>query len=131
MYILAAFFAVILTVFAFYLLTMYRTDQLRKRLRQIEDFHIPAAGKTSYQEEGFQVHWLKPMGELIAPEQEWRRSEMRKLLVQAGYRRQAASYIYLGAKLALTGAGVSLVILGYVVTGNFFQLVTPMAIAIL
>ncbi len=127
----ATFFAVVFAVIAIYLLTMYRSDQLRKRLSRIEDFQIPSSGKTTYREEGFQVHWLKPMGEIIAPEQEWRRSEMKKLLVQAGYRRPAAVFVYLGSKVALTGAGVSLTILGYIVTGNFFLLVTPMAIAIL
>ncbi|MCA9017675.1 MAG: type II secretion system F family protein, partial [Planctomycetaceae bacterium] len=127
----ATFFAIFLAVIAVYLLTMYRTDQIRKRLSQIEDFQIPTSGKTSYQEEGFQVHWLKPMGEIIAPEQEWRRSEMKKLLVQAGYRRQSALYVYLGSKLVLTGTFVGLVLLAYIVTGNFFLLVTPVAVAIL
>ena len=126
-----AFFAVFIAVIGVYLLTMYRTDQLRKRLRQIQDFNIPSAGKSSYQEEGFQVHWLKPMGEIIAPEQEWRRSSMKKQLVRAGYRRPATLYIYLGAKLLLTGLGLSVVVLGYILTGNFFQLITPLAIGLL
>jgi hypothetical protein len=76
--ILATFVAVILAVYAIYLLTMYRADQLRKRLSNIQQFDVPSSGKSSGQEEGFQVHWLKPVGEIIAPSDEWRRSEIKK-----------------------------------------------------
>ena len=127
----ATFFAVILAAYAIYLLTMYRADQLRKRLSRIEDYQIPASGKSSHQEAGFQVHWLKPVGELIVPDKEWRRSEIRKLLVQAGYRRQIAVYVFLAAKLLLSAGSVALVVLGYLFTGNFFQLITPLAILVI
>lgn len=127
----ATFFAVILLVLAIYLLTMYRTDQLRRRLSQIQDFQIPAASKTTTQDAGFQVHWLKPVGERFIPDDEWRRSEMRKLLVQAGYRRPASLYVFLGAKLVLAASAVAMVILGYLLTGNFFLLVSPLPIAII
>ena len=125
----ATFFAVVLGAYAIYLLTMYRTDQLRKRLSSIQDFDVPSAGKTSGQEEGFQVHWMKPVGEIIAPGDEWRRSEIKKLLVRAGYRRPVAVFVYLGTKLTIAVIGFAAVFLGYMLTGNFFLLVTPTAIA--
>jgi tight adherence protein C len=126
--VLATFLAVLLSVYAIYLLTMYRADQLRKRLSSIQQFDIPSAGKTSGQEQGFQVHWLKPVGEVFAPGEEWRRSEIRKRLVRAGYRRNSTVFIYLGTKLITSAVGFGAVFLGFVLTGNFFLLVTPNAI---
>ena len=73
---LATFFAVVLLVMAFYLLTMYRADQVRKRLSQIQDFKIPSAGRTTRQEGVFQVHWLNPVGERFLPSDEWRRTRL-------------------------------------------------------
>ncbi len=127
----AAFFAVVLAVYAIYMLTMYRADQLRRRLSRIENYQIPTSTKSSYQESGFQVHWLKPVGELIVPDNEWRRSQIRKLLVQAGYRRQTAVSVFLAAKLLLALGSVTIVALVYTLTGNFFQLITPLAILVI
>jgi tight adherence protein C len=127
----ATFFAVLLAAYSLYLLRTYRAEQIRRRLSQIQNFQVPSAGKTSAQEGTFQVHWLKPVGELIAPDNEWRKSEIRRQLVKAGYRRQIAIFIYLGAKLLLAAIGVGVVVLGYIFTGNFFLLVTPRAIMVI
>lgn len=127
----ATFFAVLLAAYAIYLFRIYRADQLRKRLSQIQDFRIPSRGKSSAQEGGFQVHWLKPVGGLIMPDDEWRRSEIKKLLIQAGFRRTSAIFVYLGAKLVMAIGAIALVFLGYILTGNFFMLVTPLAILLM
>jgi len=124
----ATFFAVLLAAYSLYLFRIYRAEQIRRRLSQIQNFQVPSAGKTSSQEGSFQVHWLKPVGELIIPGDEWRKSEIRRQLVKAGYRRQIAIFIYLGAKLLLAAIGTGAVFLGYIFTGNFFLLVTPRAI---
>ena len=124
----ATFLAVILAALSLYLFRMYRAEQLRKRLSQIQSFQVESKGKESIEEGVFQVHWLKPVGELIAPDEEWRRSEIKKLLVQAGFRSQLSIFVYLGSKLVVAAAGIGLVILSYILAGNFFLLVTPQAI---
>jgi tight adherence protein C len=56
---------------------------------------------------------------------------MKKLLVHAGYRRPTAVNVLIGAKLFSTTSAVTLAILGYLLTGNFFLLVTPLSIAMI
>lgn len=127
----AAFLAVILTALAIYLLTMYRADRLRNRLSKIQDFQTYREGKVSAPGDRFEVSWLRPVGERFLPESEMRRSKMKKLLIEAGYRRPGVLYVLIGAKLMLTASAVALVMLGYLLTGNFFLLLTPFTISVL
>ncbi len=126
---LIPYFAIILTFFTIllggigvYQLIQGRKDSLRKRLGDVRKLGAPDFGKTGSWEQNFRVHWLKPVGEIIIPAEEWRKSEIRKRLVLAGYRGHSTLYLFLGIKLVAAVAGLALVFLGFTFTGNFYLL---------
>ncbi|MEX0902914.1 MAG: type II secretion system F family protein [Pseudohongiellaceae bacterium] len=118
---LAAFFAVLLGCIGIYLLRGYRSEKVRRRVQHLtgEQSGETRNLKGHTQKDGeFLVHWLEPMGEMILPKDEWRRSVLRTQLVYAGYRNARAVYIHLGAKLFFgVGFPVAVATL-FVISGN-------------
>jgi len=128
----ATFFAVVMALCGFNILRTYRRAQVYRRLRGMSDSTPVSELKTSAQKDsGFQVRWLQPAGELILPPEDWRRSAIQKQLIMAGYRNTGAIFVFLGAKLLAALIMVMLVFVGYVITGNLFQILTLPAIGLI
>ena len=128
----ATFFAVVMALYGTFILRSIRRTEIYRRLRGISDSTPKADLKNASQRNtGFQVRWLQPVGEKILPPDEWQRSALRKKLMMAGHRSESSVYVFLGAKifgsLILTG----LVFVAYVVTGNYFLILTPTALSAL
>ncbi len=101
-----AFFAVVCAGLGLAFLSGVWPSTVDRRLRQLDDtFGRPAAGGkvtkfSGEKREGeFLVRWLEPAGDLILPQQEWRRSGIKRQLVFAGYRQPRAVKLFLGVKL--------------------------------
>ncbi len=54
-----------------------------------------------HKESGFDVTWAEPVAHLVLPSEEWKRSRLKKKLVNAGYRTSSALIIFLTAKIIL------------------------------
>lgn len=133
---LAAFLAVFFAGVGILFLTGYRPQGVNRRLRQIQDTQIGEGqarftgssaqqdsslqrGGSPHQEGEFLVKWLQPAGEMILPQQEWRRSGIKRQLVFAGYRQTKAIYAFLGAKLFTALALPLLAITATTFSGNY------------
>ncbi|MBL4820399.1 MAG: type II secretion system F family protein [Gammaproteobacteria bacterium] len=126
------FAAVVMALYGIYLMRSSRKVDVYRRLRGISN-SIPSSEikAKSRQEDGFQVRWLQPAGELILPPDEWRRSAITSRLIMAGYRSPGAVYVFLGAKLFASLLLTILVFVGYVVSGNLYQILTVPALALI
>lgn len=80
------------------------TPLVKRRLRAIQQ-GSDALRKTDHIEGAFLVKWAEPIGKLVLPDKDWKKSRMRQRLVLAGYRSHRALY-YLGLAKALLVVGV-------------------------
>jgi len=73
-----------------------------RRLREIQGL-APAEKKTlkPTQEGPFKVKWLKPVANLVVPDDKWKQSRVRASLVRAGHRGEQAVSIFYLSKLFL------------------------------
>lgn len=96
---LAAFLAFIFAALGIYVLSIARIESVHRRLKSVREGAQQERSNGFHQEGVFTVRWLQPMGSLILPTDDWRRSILRKQLVVAGFRQQSALHTYLAAKL--------------------------------
>jgi tight adherence protein C len=94
------FASVVCIVAAFGYWLMGLRTPVDRRLQEIStDFadepHI------EHKESGFDVTWAEPVAKLVQPSEEWKRSGLKRKLVNAGYRSQSAMTIFLAAKIIL------------------------------
>lgn len=76
----------------------------------------------------FLVRWLEPAGDLILPQQEWRRSGIKRQLVFAGYRQPKAVKLFLGVKLFMVAIFPIIVTFIAIVIGDPTALLSPFGI---
>ncbi len=76
------------------------TPLVKRRLRAIQEGQ-EALKKIDHMEGAFLVRWAEPVSKLILPDNNWKKSRIRKRLVLAGYRSHRALYIYGFAKFCL------------------------------
>ena len=79
-------------------------QMVRRRLENLTpSSKLDVTGKdnrSNFEKDGaFMVRVLEPVGGLILPKEDWQKSGLQKMLVQAGYRGSQALYVLLGAKL--------------------------------
>jgi tight adherence protein C len=122
----AAFFAVLLAWLGIYVLNGSSNREIDRQVQKIQNGSVvtntrpPAAGTTKEGE--FLVRWLEPAGGLILPQNEWRRSILRRQLVFAGFRQPRALMIFLGAKLATALAVAAIVVAIAILAGRVLML---------
>lgn len=104
----AAFFSVFFAGLGIAFLSGFWPSTTERRLRQLHGVQsLPIADEDVRKPKGekkegeFLVRWLEPAGDLILPQQEWRRSSIKRQLVFAGYRQPQAVRLFLGIKLFL------------------------------
>lgn len=61
----------------------------------------PRDAKEVHQEGGFEVRWLEPAMKLALPSDDWKKSEVRKRLIQAGFRGPKSVLYFFGSKFLL------------------------------
>ncbi|MQX52985.1 type II secretion system F family protein [Alcanivorax sediminis] len=74
-----------------------------RRLREIQSL-APAAQKKKEQPENdgpFTVKWLKPVADLVVPDDKWKQSRTRASLVRSGFRGEQAVSVFYLSKLLL------------------------------
>lgn len=131
----AAFLAVFCAGLGVVFLAGVWPGTVERRLRQLDGSHAGSiadggAGKsTGEQREGeFLVRWLEPAGDLILPQQEWRRSDIKRQLVFAGYRQPRAVKLFLGTKLFMVAIFPIIVTAIATVIGDPTALLAPFGI---
>lgn len=100
----------------FWLFGVY--SPVKRRLEQIAD---PEGRKTHdvRREGSFSVRWAEPMAKVIMPDEDWRRSHLKKRLVQAGFRSHQAITVFLAAKIIIAFVLPVLVLMPLYLMGIF------------
>lgn len=131
----AAFLAVICAGLGIAFLAGVWPGTVDRRLRQLDGSQVGAivdgSGRKSTGEnrEGeFLVRWLEPAGGLILPQQEWRRSGIKRQLVFAGYRQPKAVKLFLGIKLFMVAIFPIIVTASAALVGDRTALLEPFGI---
>ncbi|MCM0612010.1 type II secretion system F family protein [Marinobacter sediminum] len=89
---------------------------VQRRLREVTEGQHHHAGEVR-REGAFTVRWLAPMGGLVLPTDDWKRSRMRKQLVRCGYRSDRALHVFMALKVLLAFALPLLVLLPILLAG--------------
>lgn len=89
----------------------------QRRLREIARPQQKVLG--SGREGAFNVRWVEPVARVMLPAEDWRKSKLKRRLVQAGFRHPQAMAIFLAIKLVATFVLPMLVILPMLVLGLF------------
>lgn len=91
---------------------------VHRRLQEIAD---PEGRKTHevHREGAFSVRWAEPMAKVIMPDEDWRRSRLKRRLVQAGFRSHQAMTVFLASKIVLAFVVPMLVLLPLYLAGVF------------
>ncbi len=98
-----SFLATVLLVIGVLMALAGRTSPADRRLEGIARTGAEAAdaNREPHAEGAFHVRWLEPAMKLAVPAENWKRSEMRTRLMQAGLRHPNALTYYFGSKLLL------------------------------
>lgn len=105
------------------------TPLVKRRLRAIQQGRAEL-NKVEHIEGAFLVRWAEPVGKLILPDQDWKKSRIRQRLVLAGYRSHRALYTLAAAKVILM-IGVPLFFAFVCLVANYNPLRDPGGFAVL
>lgn len=94
------FASVVCIVAAFGYWLMGLRTPVDRRLQEISA-DLADEPHVEHKESGFDVTWAEPVAKLVQPSEEWKRSGLKRKLVNAGYRSQSAMTIFLTAKIFL------------------------------
>lgn len=93
-------------------------NPVHRRLQAIAD---PEGRKSHeiHREGAFSVRWVEPVAKVILPDEDWRRSHLKRRLVQAGFRSHQAMTWFLAAKIVLAFVLPMLVVMPLYLFGFF------------